>query len=395
MEEVPTRIEPCFLSDSVPAELTELAADIRAEAAVLGQGLPRHVIADLAEIVRVANAYHSNAIEGHETPPADIEAALAGADGSTSPLALEAKAHVDAQRMIDLMAVEGDLPSPTSGDFISWIHQKLYEAMPDEFSSIILPDGQGKAIRPGAFRVEGDHEVVVGRHQPPSSNRVTAFMKHYSNRYRQVGPNALSRIIALPAAHHRLNYIHPFPDGNGRASRLMSHAMALDTGIGGHGLWSIARGLRIGLGDMTEYKRMMDHADHPRMGALDGRGNLSQKALITFSRWFLTTVLEQIRFACRIFSMEALETRCRDFIRLSCDDVAAPALMSAVQRRAMDIGDLTRTLNADSSEVAVSVTRLRELGVLQSTGDQGVLSIAFPVSAGSLMFPEFFSVTAA
>ena len=32
--------------------------------------------------------------------------------------------------------------------------------------------------------------------------------------------------MAIAAAHHRFNYIHPFPDGNGRVSRLMSHAMA-------------------------------------------------------------------------------------------------------------------------------------------------------------------------
>jgi len=33
--------------------------------------------------------------------------------------------------------------------------------------------------------------------------------------------------MAMAAAHHRFNYIHPFPDGNGRVSRLMSHARRL------------------------------------------------------------------------------------------------------------------------------------------------------------------------
>ena len=48
--------------------------------------------------------------------------------------------------------------------------------------------------------------------------------------------------IAVAAAHHRLLWIHPFLDGNGRVARLLSHAMllqALDTG----GIWSVARGL--------------------------------------------------------------------------------------------------------------------------------------------------------
>jgi Fic family protein len=40
-------------------------------------------------------------------------------------------------------------------------------------------------------------------------------------------------ILAAAAAHHRLLWIHPFADGNGRVARLMSHASlleVLDTG---------------------------------------------------------------------------------------------------------------------------------------------------------------------
>ncbi|WP_287429078.1 Fic family protein, partial [Sphingobium sp.] len=65
--------------------------------------------------------------------------------------------------------------------------------------------------------------------------------------YFTTGPEkrASSRSISygLATAHHRFNWIHPFPDGNGRVSRLMSHAMALKAGIGAHGLWSVSRGL--------------------------------------------------------------------------------------------------------------------------------------------------------
>ena len=66
-----------------------------------------------------------------------------------------------------------------------------------------------------------------------------------------------ARILAMAAAHHRLNYIHPFPDGNGRVSRLMSHAIALQAGIGASGLWSVSRSLAPGLASRQEYKRMI------------------------------------------------------------------------------------------------------------------------------------------
>jgi Fic family protein len=51
-------------------------------------------------------------------------------------------------------------------------------------------------------------------------------MRYFETRYRFRELGKAGRIMAIPAAHHRLNYIHPFPDGNGRVSRLMSHAMA-------------------------------------------------------------------------------------------------------------------------------------------------------------------------
>ena len=82
-------------------------------------------------------------------------------------------------------------------------------------------------------------------------------MDHFAQRYAFTHLSAAQRILGLPAAHHRLNYIHPFPDGNERVIRLMSHAMALKARIGAHGLWSISRGLARGLGDVGEYKRMM------------------------------------------------------------------------------------------------------------------------------------------
>lgn len=73
-----------------------------------------------------------------------------------------------------------------------------------------------------------------------------------------VGAGKAKRVLAMATAHHRFNWIHPFPDGNGRVSRLMSHAMAHKAGIGAHGLWSIsrglARGLEPGLDGRSEYK---------------------------------------------------------------------------------------------------------------------------------------------
>jgi Fic family protein len=92
-------------------------------------------------------------------------------------------------------------------------------------------EGGALVMVPGQFRNRPEHDNAVGRHQPPSSARVAEFVEYFERRYRFASLGAAGRIAAMAAAHHRLNYIHPFPDGNGRVSRLMSHAMGLEQSI--------------------------------------------------------------------------------------------------------------------------------------------------------------------
>ncbi len=394
MEEVPTRIEPCFFEESIPSTLSDLVVEIQVQAAALGQGLHNKSALELSDLVRVMNCYYSNLIEGHNTRPKDIENALAGAEveEATRPLALEAKAHVIVQREIDKMYFEGRLPLPTSADFISWVHRRFYEEMPDEFKFVERPDDTQIPIVPGAFRTEGDDNVVVGRHQPPSSPRVTAFMEHFSKRYKQARVGATNRVIAIAAAHHRLNFIHPFPDGNGRVSRLMSHAMALDAGIGGKGLWSISRGLARGLHEKTEYKRMMDYADHSRMGDRDRRGNLSLKALEAYCEWFLSVALDQIKFSSAVFSFDRLESRYRNLISSMTDDKRAPDVISAVLRHgSMERGEINLVTKTSERTARNTLSELVHAGFLKSISPKTPVRIAFPLDYRERLFPNLFT----
>ncbi|RRH95418.1 Fic family protein, partial [Mesorhizobium tamadayense] len=305
---------------------------------------------------------------------------------------LEAKAHVIVQRKIDEMYSKGDLPSPTSVEFIAWVHRIFYREMPAEFRFMERPDGSKVEIVPGEFRKISNDDVVVGRHQPPSSDRVEAFMAHFSKRFRVAEKWASTRIIAIASAHHRFNYIHPFPDGNGRVSRLMSHAMALKAGIGGHGLWSISRGLARGLKDRGEYKRMMDHADSPRRGDLDGRGNLSEAALKDFCEWFLTVALDQIRFCTAIFDLDRLEDRYRLLIKDISDDKRAPDLLAAVLKHgSLERGDVHLVLKTSERTARNTMSALVRQGFLKSETPKAPVRIAFPLDYRERLFPNLFT----
>ena len=68
-------------------------------------------------------------------------------------------------------------------------------------------------MKPGERRSRPDQDVMVGRHEPPSSERVADFMAYFEDRYCFDRLGTSARIVAIAAAHHRLNYIHPFPMG--------------------------------------------------------------------------------------------------------------------------------------------------------------------------------------
>src|SRR5690606_30135554 len=99
-------------------------------------------------------------------------------------------------------------------------------------------------------------------------------------------------ILAAACAHHRLLWVHPFIDGNGRTARLMSYSMLKDA-LSTRGLWSVARGLAR---KENEYKKHLQACDEERRGDRDGRGALSESALASFTEFFLQVCIDQIRF---------------------------------------------------------------------------------------------------
>jgi Fic family protein len=388
------RIEPARVEE-VAETITDVVAELSAAAAKLGHTLHPRTATNLAGLVRIMNTYYSNLIEGHNTRPRDIARALAGEldrDTDRRNLQLEAVAHVRVQAEVDRMAAAGRLPEPASVDFIRQLHRDFYRNAPETMLRI---EGVGGAflMEPGEWRSRPEHDVAVGRHVPPSSGRVTDFMAYFADRYRFDRLGKAARIMAIPAAHHRFNYIHPFPDGNGRVSRLMSHAMAHVAGIGAHGLWSVSRGLARGIESRGEYKRMMDHTDMPRQGDLDGRGNLSQRALTEFTLWFLRVCLDQVTFMSGLFEIDTLMRRLRIYVER--DDKlkpeAARLLEEALIRGEFNRGEVARIAGLPERTARRLLNDVIATGLLASDTPKGAVSLRFPIDALEILFPRLFA----
>lgn len=390
--EAPSRIEPCLLEEA-DMPLLDLVASLAGASADLGRRLQPRSAASLADLVRIMNCYYSNLIEGHNTRPRDIEAALRGRleeeDGRRN-LQLEARAHIRLQEEIDRRFAAGDLPEPASTDFVTTLHREFYRDAPAAML-VIHSGGRELHMVPGEFRARPGEELEVGRHLPPSPERVADFMAYFERRYRMEPLGRGARILALPAAHHRLNYIHPFLDGNGRVSRLVSHAMALKAGIGAHGLWSVSRGLARGLASRGEYKRMMDHADMPRQGDLDGRGNLSRRALVEFTAWFLEVCLDQVRFMTAMFELDTLVGRLRLYAgRRGLRPEAALLLEQVLHRGEVPRGEAEVITGLRERAARSLLSSLVSDGILGSDTPKGPVSLRFPIGAVEVLFPSLF-----
>jgi Fic family protein len=401
----PDTIEPARI-DAPDGELPDLIAEVAAKGEALGQKLHPRTAENLAGFVRIMNTYYSNLIEGHNTRPRDIERALARIDveGEERDLLIEAVAHVRLQAEIDGLASEGRLPDPASSGFLLHLHHDFYEGATKEMLTI---RGRNRFFEmvPGEWRKGKEQDVEVGRHLPPPSDRIPDFMDYFYKRFAfepkenqllAVGSGRGKRILAMATAHHRFNYIHPFPDGNGRVSRLMSHAMAHKAGIGAHGLWSISRGLARGLSDSPEgrleYKQHMAWADEQRQGDRDGRGNLSLKGLSVFTTWFLKVTLDQLEFMTQLFDLDTLAKRFERLVarRENFAPEAVHLLLEALRRGEFERGEAARLTGMPERSARRVLKELTEAGLLASSTEKGPVSLRFPSDTLETLFPKLY-----
>lgn len=386
-------MEP-LLPTAERGRLAELTCDILKDSGRLsGQIHSPHVVKAVADLVREMNSYYSNLIEGHKTTPREIERALQQ-DFSSNQTQRENQqlglAHVAVEQSME-ERVSGDAAMDVyAPDFLCWIHREFYVRLPDDLHTAKTQSGRTYRIIPGMLR---DFMVDVGRHTPPDSSAIPDFLERYRQFYGS--PNILptERLIAIAAAHHRLAWIHPFGDGNGRVARLHSHALLVRHGIPGHGLWTLSRGLAR---SRSRYYAALDAADQQRRSDLDGRGNLSDAALGAFCVFFLETMLDQIRFMSGLLDLGSLRTRVERYFQFEAQHTKRhrEALMRIV-RALIDEGEIPRArvqvLTGRGATVSAEIIKLGlEAGYFSTQTPKGPLRVAFPAKVHEYIFPQLF-----
>jgi Fic family protein len=385
----PYKMEP-LMPEEGNKDLEDLAIDITIKATNLNQQLKPQVIEAIGNLVCSMNCYYSNLIEDHYTHPIDIEKALKE-DYSTIPekreLQLEAKAHIEVQKLIELNIKESDFLSP---EYIKWIHREFYTRLPLEIRQVENPkSGETKEIIPGEFRKT---HVQIGRHIPPDAEQIESFLKRFQTVYNPVNHSKVRQIIAIPASHQRFSWIHPFYDGNGRVVRLLSNAYFLKIGLGSS-MWSVSRGLAR---TVNEYKSLLALADQPRKNDFDGRGNLSASALLDFCQYFLITCIDQIDFMSSLLKPESLLDRIEKYTyeeieKKNLHPGSFNLLREVYYTGEIERGKVSQITGYAERQARKVLTKLLDNQLLASDTPRGPVRLNFPVRILDRWFPNLFS----
>ncbi len=180
-----------------------------------GQLISEKLIPSLSLKLSQENAilatHYSTSIEGNPLTPKEVTNVILGDSIPTNKSELEVKNYFNALNHISVAARNQE---PFTNKLVLKLHSLVMQKI--------------EAKKPGIFR---DGKVIVGhrgfhglvvKHDPPyhTSAEIEHALLELFSYLRQ--PSQLSPLIVAGILHHQVAYIHPFYDGNGRVTRLLT-----------------------------------------------------------------------------------------------------------------------------------------------------------------------------
>lgn len=383
-------MEPLLPGEHRLGSLLEQAGDlIRASDQLSGMCQPG-ALAGLRRMLRAMNSYYSNRIEGQHTLPIEIEQALHddySQDADKARRQRLAVAHMATEASLESRWSAWSQQEIWSARMVCEIHQDLFGRLPEPDRAI--PGGMG-GFEPGALR---SAQVSVGRHAAPDAACLPAFLARWSAFFGGVRRGEM-QVLAMAAGHHRLAWIHPFLDGNGRVARLHTHLVVGSLGLT-NGLWSPLRGFARA---QEEYYARLAAADEPRAGDLDGRGNLSERALEQWIAFVLGQCLDQVRFMSGVLDLAGMKNRiaaCLGYEQNVVNQGVRTEALRALHYLFATQGELERAdfktmLGLGERLATAQVTALVKRGLVETDSPYGKLRFGVPQHALRFYFPKLW-----
>lgn len=394
-----TPIAPLNLRGELDDDLLQWSERICMKSAILLGGLNNDVLDEIKELLRITNSYYSNRIESDGTHPVDIEKAMKqdfSEEENSSKLQKLSIAHIHTQRKIENLI---STTSPFDSDFIRFVHREMYtqDGM-EKFLKISHSDtNEVVEMVPGEYRTR---DVSVGRYIAPPSDELLSLMIEYSDQYQRAfkQTSVAKKLLYALSSHHRLVWIHPFLDGNGRVSRLILDGALISSGLSGYGLWNISRGLARSVDD---YKSYLKHADMIKQGSYDGKGDLSTAALKEFVKYMLEVAEDQVDYMGGLLKTDGLADRIDQYVTFANTGVIGvesfPKGSVQIFKHLLVHGESSRgamaqVIGASDRTTTTVIQELLRRDFIASPSPKGLIRLRFPAHMASFVFPELMPI---
>ncbi len=307
---------------------------------------PAPLFFQLKQIFHMLESLGSARIEGNHTTLADlVESRLEGQHPDVSDQLREMENIERAMSYIDEHIHPGSVLSEM---FIRELHDHTVSNLQREGDST-----------PGAYR-QVPVNIAGASHLPPDFFLVPNYMAELVDFINRDDPPKYD-LIKVALAHHRLGWIHPFRNGNGRVVRLLTYLLLIKYGFNVQAGGRVLNPTAVFCNDRDRYYQMLALADS---GTMDG--------MESWCVYVLQGILDELRKVDRLADFSYLQK-----------NILIPALSYAEERRVITrqeamvlqravtsgiakTGDLTGTLtDLSSGQRTYLIKKLVERRMLQ------------------------------
>ena len=380
-------------------ELKDLAQKVIIASATLDGRIAKETANALGDRLRFLNSYHSNLIEGHKTTVLEIEAALNQNFSNNEQKRYSQElcaAHVETERILMQQVLSNPPENICSFDMVSEIHKRFYAQLPARHLYTHGRNGFTRhPVMPGQMR-DSNVSLDDGRTaHGPSPAQLPLKYDAFQRAYNHHNFHGDEKLIAVSASHHRLSWLHPFRDGNGRVVRLFSGLYLALMGINRSNLWSLSRGFSRA---KQWYMTNLRSADSPNRD----HSAFDQDFFADYCHFFLEVCLDQITFMDEILGLQRIDARIDAYIKdrdkkrgaLHPLDPRAGKLLKAlflqgsIPRAAVrSVMGMEKQTDRHARRI---VSQLVREGLVQSATSRAPLQIAFPTHVLRHYFPDLF-----
>lgn len=389
-----TPIAPTDLKGDIDKKLLDKAEHLLLEAAKLEGSHTPQILQAVKNLLYTVNSYYSNKIESEGTHIVDIERAMQqdySKDTKKRNLQILSLAHIKVQKECEAYFANKPKGSAYDKEFIKGIHKSFYSKEGMEPFLHLTHENMQEHVTPGEIRKRA---VKVGNHLAPDFSELDSLLNEFEHLYnKSLGLNDATKLIYILSSHHRLMWIHPFLDGNGRTARLALDGALAGMKMSGYGLWNISRGLAR---NSDLYKENLRHADMVKQGEYDGKGALSSKALFVYVEFMLDMALDQVQYMNTHLKLNALSSKMELYVQRVNDGLLGlkplPKHSEKIFRYLLLSGECVRgkipeIIGMKERTASRVIAELLQRKFIESDSKAGPIRLKIGASMASYLFP--------